>query len=35
MLEEVWDPSGEGLEQPTEELGLFSLGTWEPLKLLE
>lgn len=34
-LDEILDPSEEGLEHPAEQLGLFSLGIWEPLKLLE
>lgn len=34
-LEEILDPSEEGLEHPTEQLSLSPLGTWEPLKLLE
>lgn len=34
-LEEIWDLSEEGLEHPTEQLGLFYLHTWEPLKLPE
>lgn len=30
--EEIWGPSAEGLECPTEQLCLFSLRIWEPLK---